>query len=49
MPEYQGSTLSLYADFDPYNDWRNGGHRGPMTAAQKKTKAKARKKRKGKR
>ena len=30
----------------PLEDWRNGGHRGPLTSAQKKKKAKSRKKKK---
>ena len=46
VPDCAGTLEDI---LKPYTNWRKGGHRGPMTAAQKKTKAKNKKKRKSKR
>lgn len=42
-----GSSIGTMEDIlKPYTKWRDGGHRGPMTEAQKKKKCKDRKKKK---
>lgn len=40
------SIYEIANNYASHGKWRNGGHRGPMTASQKKAKVKARKKRK---
>lgn len=44
MPSIGGLGVALHIAMS--GEWRNGGHRGKLTPAQKKKKAKARKKRK---